>query len=422
MDVTFFAEEEVKRRRIVFQTMLLLTVIISVVLVANYIRIQRYDLVPFVAGPILIPAALSLIALYKWSVDLIAPIFIYYLFTVMVIERLFCSWDYLVDVLYIPSLITISFFTLKEKQRWIASLYLILGLGAASFVVYMWEPFPVLYKNDLVMNSVWISGIFTVLISLLIHGIYSHQLKKYTAKISETTLEQRRLQEQWSMLLSTVIHDFNNSITILQMNIDAQSDKTPNSKYMESASSALTRIQKMISNLKSLRAAFSVSQKIPQEQLDIAEIIKTIPLVFQDQIRRKELKVEINIPDDCNAKVNVNPITLVNHILANIIGNAIKFCPAHGRIIVDLTDAGNQLIIQTINQVVAIDPLQRKIFEQQANGSTYGSSGEQGHGLGLHLIRKFCQQEQFAFQISVEQNKSIDSRQPIVRACLSIPK
>lgn len=422
MDVTFFAEEEVKRRRIVFQTMLLLTVIISVVLVANYIRIERYDLVPFVAGPILIPAALSLIALYKWSVDLVAPIFIYYLFSVMVIERLFCSWDYLVDVLYIPSLITISFFALKEKQRWIASLYLILGLGAASFIVYMWEPFPVLYKNDLVMNSIWTSGIFTVLISLLIHGIYSHQLKKYTNKISETTLEQRRLQEQWSMLLSTVIHDFNNSITILQMNIDAQTDKTPNSKFMESASSALTRIQKMISNLKSLRAAFSVSQKIPQELLDIAEIIKTIPLVFQDQIRRKELKLEINIPESCNAKVNVNPITLVNHILANIIGNAIKFCPAHGRIIVDLADTGNQLTIQTINQVVAIDPLQRKIFEQQTNGSTYGSSGEQGHGLGLHLIRKFCQQEQFTFQIGIEQNKDIDPRQPIVRACLSIPK
>lgn len=422
MDLTFFTEEEIKQRRIVFQTLMAITVVLSVILIISYARIERFDLIPFVAGPILLPAIISLLALQKWSVDIIAPIFIYFLFSVMIFERLFCSWNYLVDFLYVPSLITISFFSLKGKQKWIASLYLMFGLFVSSAIVYLWEPFKVLYTNELIMNSIWISAFFTIFFSLLIHGVYYFQFRKYTKKITETTLEQRHLQEQWSLLLSSVIHDFNNSITILHMNIQAQSEKTPDSKFMESAKGSLNRIQKMISNLKVMRSSFSVSQKIAYDNVDLCEILSTLPLLFQESIKRKELNIDIQTPTNQDCKINANPITLVHHILANILSNAVKFCPIKGKIKINLSKDNSKYVISILNPVESIDPKQKKIFEQLLVASTKGSLGELGHGLGLFLVRKFCLEEGYEFSIQFEDDKNLDAEKQIVIAKIIIPE
>lgn len=418
MEVHTVTELEVRQQAQILRWTLLITISLCFVFLISYIARERYELVPWMVGPFLIPLLAFWFAQKKFSAERVSQIFIFHLFSVLVFERLVCAWDYLVDIMFLPSMITIAFFLLRGWARWIASFYLFFGLALSSLIVYLWQPFPIFYENSTLIGSVWIAAVATIAISLVLHGLYSMQIQEAMQYVLESNIEQRRLQELWSMLISTVVHDFGNSVTILESNLKLLERKGVDPRSLEPSKTATSRISKMIDNLRKLKVSFALKQRMDPEVLNLKDVLKTLPVLFADQLRTKDIHIEIfPLPAD-PAWVKTNPTSLVNHILANILSNAIKFCPPSGKVYFELIDDETQYRLSIKNQFVGSISSIRQTLESDSQTSTLGSSGETGQGLGLSIVRKFCQEDGLNFYLRLVDQ----ANGPLVEAVLLIEK
>lgn len=81
---------------------------------------------------------------------------------------------------------------------------------------------------------------------------------------------------------------------------------------------------------------------------------------------------------------------MLDTILRNLIGNAIKFTPSGGRVSAGIQRQGDMAAISIIDTGVGMKPeVVQRLFKIGESASIKGTNGEAGSGLGLHLCKTF---------------------------------
>jgi signal transduction histidine kinase len=123
-----------------------------------------------------------------------------------------------------------------------------------------------------------------------------------------------------------------------------------------------------------------------------------------NQLALKEKLTKLYAPQAVNKKITFEIITNTDtqaipflknkllQIIGNIISNAMKFTPAGGKVTVNLgldvaPDAANVLKIQVIDTGVGISAEKIQQILEGKGETTNGTSGEQGYGFGLALVK-----------------------------------
>jgi two-component system sensor histidine kinase KdpD len=119
------------------------------------------------------------------------------------------------------------------------------------------------------------------------------------------------------------------------------------------------------------------------EGVDMGELVgialrRVAPLATAHEMRA-------TIPDDL-PDVRVDP-TLVEHVLLNLLENALRFAPEGSDILVDVTiGGGGELVVRVVDHGPGVPPeLRDQIFEEFTTGSARRDTG--GSGLGLTIAR-----------------------------------
>jgi signal transduction histidine kinase len=108
--------------------------------------------------------------------------------------------------------------------------------------------------------------------------------------------------------------------------------------------------------------------------------------------KKKNLQLVNKVMPNSLAYFDAN---MVNTILRNLLSNAIKFTKDGGNITIGTevsATVNNELVIYVKDTGVGI-PNERieKLFHIQSNYTTKGTSGENGTGLGLIIVRDFIE-------------------------------
>ncbi len=110
---------------------------------------------------------------------------------------------------------------------------------------------------------------------------------------------------------------------------------------------------------------------------------------LKPQAAQAQVQVEVHRPQQ--------PVTLltdaqrVEQIIMNLVGNAIKFNQAQGRIDLTVREEGDQVIVDVADTGPGISPpLQDRIFEAFNRGADDISRGVQGVGLGLTMASRIA--------------------------------
>jgi signal transduction histidine kinase len=205
--------------------------------------------------------------------------------------------------------------------------------------------------------------------------------------------EERLLEKLRDDLTHTMVHDLRNPLTAISMSLQMLASRTGDALPAEQQrmlSHALNRTRQMTGLV---NAILDVSQlesgQVPLrcQPLFLAALV-TDTLVWQRALAaEKEISLEHHIADDLPL-ISADP-DLLQRILENLVGNAIKFTPAGGCIRLSAaisTEPDHRPIVRisVTDSGPGIDPdLQNRLFQKFVTGRQPGK----GSGLGLAFCR-----------------------------------
>lgn len=138
--------------------------------------------------------------------------------------------------------------------------------------------------------------------------------------------------------------------------------------------------------------------------LILKELITDNLIVIADSVRKKSIRVTIEVPETMRLQADEN---MLGTIVRNLLSNAVKFTPKGGRISVraiESDDSNIELIIHDTG-IGMDEKMKDTLFELTAHNNRPGTEGELSTGLGLLLCKEFVEKHQGSIKVESEPEK-----------------
>lgn len=268
------------------------------------------------------------------------------------------------------------------------------GMGQGSGMV-MGEGIMDILMEALMAHHLVMSLYFTVLglsFGFLIGLLYSKILNQNDILFHQKHVVEETLHER-ETLLRILSHDLTNQVgagasfgELLSLSKSLDKEAKEN---LEILRGSLSRALQLINFSRTLISIESGKISMNLVDVSIQEIIMDTLPSFEFQMKQKNLKLSLDLPQE-PLIVGIEPTIFSNTILGNLMSNAIKFSNLGSTILISAKHDGKTVSIALTNYGPAISPdRQKNLFALQAQTTTPGTLGERGSGLGLPLVSKF---------------------------------
>ncbi len=226
----------------------------------------------------------------------------------------------------------------------------------------------------------------------------ARELEKAHTELAKANRGLRKLSDAKSRFLSTVSHEFRTPLVVMRSYADILAKKKLGSvsgeqeeklKVIVRMSDYLGRLVDNLLNLDKIEAG-----KMKPELKAVS-----LPEIFEDSIERiapladdKQIKVQIDtdgpVPD-----VMGDEESLV-HVLMNLLGNAVKFSPQGGTVIVRVRGRDGMVQIDVVDNGIGIPPGEHsRVFEEFHRVPGKDARPGWGAGLGLTIVKRFVEEQ-----------------------------
>jgi len=194
--------------------------------------------------------------------------------------------------------------------------------------------------------------------------------------------------------LAIVSHDLRNPLNHISMAAEALSEEIEPEEVKEIASSikrSAREMLRLIEDLLDLERIALGKLVLHYEKHDICEIIRESVGDFKNDAAAKEITLTANPGGGCDDVICDRG--RVQQVLSNLIGNALKFTPAGGRITVSCAPTGPeskdvQVSVSDTGAGIATEKVE-SIFERF---SQINSQDRRGIGLGLYIAKMMVEE------------------------------
>jgi two-component system phosphate regulon sensor histidine kinase PhoR len=189
-----------------------------------------------------------------------------------------------------------------------------------------------------------------------------------------------------------------------------QTDTPPDSPAQE----YLTAIQKATERMQGLLDDLLRVEQIRKSPMELNQKVNFLDVVHEaiehvtPAAEQKQHTLEADLLLDDVPPVSLNPV-LIREAMENLIGNAVKYTPENGRILVSAFAQDNAIYFNVEDNGIGIpkEHLER-IFETFYRAKQAGSEGVEGRGLGLSLVKTII--ERHGGEVWVESQGGSGSR------------
>ena len=189
--------------------------------------------------------------------------------------------------------------------------------------------------------------------------------------------------------IGNVSHEFKTPLNAIRGYVRELSDpalsETEREEYIRIISEACDRLTRMTTGILLLSKLENQRFVSERESFDLTEQIRDVILLFEREWTKKEIELSLDL--DETVTYSSNP-EMLSHVWENLLGNAIKFCPAQGGIIriACRRDAEGVTVTVSDNGAGMDEETKKHIFEAFYQGDS--SHKAEGNGLGLSLVRR----------------------------------
>jgi signal transduction histidine kinase len=198
-----------------------------------------------------------------------------------------------------------------------------------------------------------------------------------------------------SKFVAIISHDLRGPFTsilgvleLLRTNLnDYDVDKIK--KFIDLAADSANSTYALLESLLAWTVAQNKELSFNAVKINLRELVKEEIASCKVSVLQKQLMLRYSIRPDLNVSADLQ---MVKTIFRNLIGNAIKYTPTCGEIIISASENKQFVEIIVSDNGIGISPEeQKKLFKINMFHSTAGTNNEQGVGLGLLLCKEFIE-------------------------------
>jgi signal transduction histidine kinase len=184
--------------------------------------------------------------------------------------------------------------------------------------------------------------------------------------------------------VADVSHELRTPLTAIRGHVDLIKRYGMDAESMEAVESEVQRMSRLVNDLLLLARADNGELKLNLQPLDLDLILGEA--YREARVLAKDRDLTINMVEFEPVRINGDADRL-SQLLSNLVGNAIKFTPDGGHIMLSLRKTDHEAVLQVGDTGIGIPPehLQRifdRFYQADASRSRLGSEGA---GLGLSI-------------------------------------
>lgn len=219
------------------------------------------------------------------------------------------------------------------------------------------------------------------------------ELGVLAASITHMAAELNKMEKMRQEFVSNVSHDIQTPLTSIRgfsklLQQDTL-DREEGLGYLKLIESEAERLSRLSENLLKLASLDSEQHPHHPKPIQLDEQLRRCVVACEPLWSAKQLDIELELPP---VRIVADEDSL-NQVWTNLLHNAIKFTPPHGRILIALTTDDRQAIVSVADTGIGIAPEEqqhvfRRFYKTDVSRQTTEWSGS---GLGLAIVQKIVE-------------------------------
>ncbi len=219
------------------------------------------------------------------------------------------------------------------------------------------------------------------------------QIKQQNEEIESQAKELQIINTTKDRLFSIIAHDLKNPFNsilgftelMLQQYDDLSEEKQK--EFLNMIHASTQSAYELLENLLDWARTQTRKVKYKPEQIRLRELVEEIISLQGLQASIKNIRLINEIEDGIEIFADRN---MVNTVIRNLVGNAIKYTGEHGHVHMHTQLKNKHVIVHIADDGIGIQASKlESLFELDKMNSSHGTSGETGTGLGLIVCREF---------------------------------
>ncbi len=235
-------------------------------------------------------------------------------------------------------------------------------------------------KNAILhIKTVFIISGALLIISLISIYIIAKKVSRIIVNPVEQTFEKQK------QFISDASHELKTPLAVIEANADVLENEIGNNKWIKYIQNEVSSMDKLVNELLLLAKIENVDEIKEQEKLNLSNQVEIIISMFESMAYEKQVCIKSNIANNIFFNCNKQDI---EHIVSNLIDNAIKHSIYKKEVEVNLVKEKNEIVLEVKNTGDPIPEEEKeKIFERFYRSDKSRNRNEKRYGLGLAIVK-----------------------------------
>ncbi|GAB2806443.1 hybrid sensor histidine kinase/response regulator transcription factor [Ferruginibacter profundus] len=247
-------------------------------------------------------------------------------------------------------------------------------------------------------RSWWAYLIYLLAAGAIIYAFYRYRAQqaklKYEIKVAQLTADkEKEINEKRQSFFTNITHEFRTPLTLiinpvkdmLQKEQDASGKSELNFVYRNAR-----RLLSLVDQLLLFRKTESETGEMHVGRLNFYQLCHETFLYFSQQARSKHIEYVFECED--TALEIYGDREKLEIIFYNLLSNAMKYTPDHGKIVFSIAEKINTIEVKVTDNGHGIPPQTGdKLFEKFYQVNEKDTPAKPGFGIGLYLVKRFVE-------------------------------